>query len=140
MKTIIQRLESIFSRYGAPNHLNSNRSLGFLARDVNKYLLLYGIASNKTIPYHLQIDAPMGCYNRIIWKIICKSQDNINKKLLLSGTLHNRSVQNLAANTTPRKRFFSFFRWSSIDIYIYLLLTPLARNSLFTLVCKTLKE
>ena len=51
LKVIIQSLESIFSCQ-ALIILHSDWGLGFLAYEVKEYLLLYRVASSKTIPYH----------------------------------------------------------------------------------------
>ena len=87
--------------------------LGFLAREVQEYLLLLSAVSSKTTPNQLKGNIQVERYNGIIWKAIfltLKSQNLplTHSELVLPNATHSiRSILSTVKNITHET--FSFF-------------------------------
>lgn len=81
--SIIQSLNQIFTVFGMPSYIHSDRGTSFISRELRKYLTNLGIATSWTSPYHPQGNGQCEWYNGIIWKHISLT--------LASGNLKNRN-------------------------------------------------
>ena len=118
-ETVKQSLSQLFSLFGHPTYIHTDRGQSFMSKDLKEFLLQRGVASSRTTPYHPESNGQVERFNSTVWKAI---------KLVLKGrglpitqwqevlpeALHAvRSLLCTATNTTPHERFFSFPRRSS---------------------------
>lgn len=117
--TVIEKLVDLFSIFGMPTYVHSDRGTSFLSKEMKDFLHRKGIATSYTTPYNPQGNGQTERYNGIIWRTIqlaLKSRDlPITRwETVLSEALHSvRSLLCTATNTTPHERMFSHSRRSS---------------------------
>ena len=110
-KTVIECLHWLFSMFGAPAYVHSDRGQSFLSQDVQQYLRGNGIATSRTTPYNPTGNGQVERYNGIIWKaiLLALKSHNLDVKdweMALPTALHSiRSLLSTATNTTPHERF-----------------------------------
>ena len=68
--TAIRCLNEIFSNYGTPGNIHSDKGSGFISKSMKYYLNTMGINSSNTTPYHPQGNGQCERYNGIIWKTV----------------------------------------------------------------------
>lgn len=118
--TVIRCLEEIFSMFGTPAFVHSDRGLGFMSNDVRSYLLLQGVSTSKSTPYHPQGNSQVERANGVIWKSVklalrSSGLPDTHWETVLPRTLHCiRSLLCTATNHTPHERMFTFERRSSV--------------------------
>lgn len=116
--TVIHHLESIFSTFGMPSYIHSDRGSAFMSRELKTYLASHGVATSRTTPYNPQGNGQVERYNGIIWKTTQLALKSNNMKieqweLVLDSALHSiRSLLCTATNATPHERMFSHPRRS----------------------------
>lgn len=114
--TVIECLHSLFSVFGAPAYVHSDRGQSFMSHEVQKYLRGNGIATSRTTPYNPRGNGQVERYNAIVWKTVLlalKSQklDVKNWEKVLPTALHSiRSLLSTATNMTPHERFLKYPR------------------------------
>ena len=69
-KTIIHCLSQLFSIFGMPDMIHSDRATDFLSEELRKYLREKGIATSKTSRYHPQGNGQVEKLNGTLWKAI----------------------------------------------------------------------
>lgn len=117
--TVIKCLTSVFSIFGLPGYIHSDRGASFMSTEVKSSLHSRNICSSRTTPYHPQGNGQCERYNGIIWKAIslaCGSRniETRNWKLVLPDALHSlHSLLCTATNETPHERLFKYCRKSS---------------------------
>ena len=60
----------IFSIFGVPTYIHSDRGASFMSLDLKKYLHEKGVATSRTTPYNSQGNGLMERYNGTIWKVV----------------------------------------------------------------------
>ena len=117
--TVLKCLAQIFTLFGLPDYIHSDRGANFLSAEVTNYLHSVGVATSKTTPYNPRGNSQCERYNGIIWRTIelaVKSRGlPITKwEQVLAEVLHSiRSLLSTATNSTPHDRMFTYTRKSA---------------------------
>ena len=117
--TIILCLTQIFTLFGMPEYVHSDRGSNFLSAEVTGYLHSLGVATCKTTPYNPQGNGQCERFNGTIWQTVqlaLKSRGlPISRwELVISEALHSiRSLLCTAINSSPHDRVFTFSRKAS---------------------------
>lgn len=110
--TVIKAFSQIFSVFGRPSYIHSDRGTSFLSRELTSYLHERGIATSLTTPYNPQGNGQTERYNGIIWKTIQLALRSRNLKtnqweMVLNEALDSiRTLLCTATNCTPHERMF----------------------------------
>ena len=117
--TVISSLTQIFSLFGMPDFIHSDRGSNFLSTEVTNYLHSLGIATSKTTPYNPRGNGQCERFNATIWQTVELALKSRNMQIskwesVLSEVLHSiRSLLCTATNSTPHSRIFSYPRKSA---------------------------
>ena len=118
-KTVINCLNCLFSLFGMPNCIHTDRAATFMSHELSSYLQRRGIACSHTSVYNAPGNGQCERYNGIIWsavKLALKSRnlDIRQWESVLPDALHSiRSLLCTATNSTPHERMFNFERRST---------------------------
>jgi len=116
--TVINHLSSRLALFGYPQHIHSDRGSSFMSAALKQYLLLRGIATSRSTPYHPQGNSQCECINQTVWRTVKlmlrdKGLSEQAWETVLSETLHSVvSLLCTATNATPHERFALFDRRS----------------------------
>lgn len=114
--SVIVKLKELFSLFGIPSYIHTDRGSSFMSMELKSYLQEVGVATSRTTPYNPQGNGQAERYVGTVWKTIqlaLKEHDlNITKwEEVLQEALHAiRSLLCTSTNVTPHERFFSFPR------------------------------
>ncbi|GFY29765.1 retrovirus-related Pol polyprotein from transposon 17.6 [Trichonephila clavipes] len=117
-KTVILHLKNIFSIFGMPSFIHSDRGSSFMSHELKSFLTSQGIATSRTTPYNPAGNGQVERYNGIIWKTIQLALRSNSMKTeqwegVIQTALHSiRSLLCTATNATPHERMFSHPRRS----------------------------
>ena len=117
---VIQCLSQLFSLFGMPAYIHSDRGSSFMSEELRHFLLNKGIATSRTTPYNPACNGQVEKYNGTVWKTIMMALETRGLPVtcwqeVLPDALHSlRSLLCTATNCTPHERFFKFERRSSI--------------------------
>ena len=117
-KTVISCLDQLFSIFGLPGYIHSDRGSCFMSDEFKKYLLCKGIASSRTSPYNPRCNGQTERYNGTIMKSVqlALRQNGLEIKAwerVLPDALHAiRSLISTATMETPHERMLHFQRRS----------------------------
>ena len=117
--TVINCLCQLFSLFGMPAYIHSDRGSSFMSIELREFLMTKGIACSRTTSYNPQGNGQAERFNGTIWKAIImalKSRELPVKlwQVVLPDVLHSiRSLLSTATNATPHERMFNFTRRSS---------------------------
>ncbi|KRX75491.1 Retrovirus-related Pol polyprotein from transposon 17.6 [Trichinella sp. T6] len=112
-------LVELFSLFGVPSYVHSDRGSAFASDEFRRFLLSKGIACSRTTPYNPQGNAQAERYTGIVWETILlalKSQGLPTEQwpAVLPDALHAvRSLLCTLTNATPHERFLVFSRRST---------------------------
>ena len=118
-KTVIRCLTQLFSIFGMPSYVHSDRGTSFMSDELKSFLREKGIATSRTSPYNPQCNGQTERYNGIIMKTIqlALRQNQlgiISWEKVLPDVLHSiRSLISTATMQTPHERLLSYQRRSS---------------------------
>ena len=118
-ETVKQCFSQLFSLYGYPGFVHSDRGSSFLSKELQDFLLERGIASSHTTPYRPAANGQVERYNSTTWRAIrlilrSKNLSISHWQEVLPEALHSvRSLLCTATNQTPHERFLSFTRRSA---------------------------
>ncbi|CAB0012636.1 unnamed protein product [Nesidiocoris tenuis] len=118
-KTVIKHLTSMFSVFGSPAFIHSDRGTAFMSQEFKDFLLSRKIATSRTTAYNPQGNGQVEKYNGTIWNAVrlalhSKGLPLTDWELMLDDALHSiRSLLCTATNNTPHERMFSHVRRSS---------------------------
>ena len=118
-KSIISGLDQVFSMFGMPAYIHSDRGSAFMSAEFKRYLLDKGIASSRTTSYNPAGNGQVERLNQTLWQAIKLGLKTHKLPLqhwqeLLSDALHSvRSLLCTATNQTPHERIFNFQRRST---------------------------
>ena len=116
--TVIKCLSDLFSVFGMPSYVHSDRGPSFMSGKLKSYLHSKGIATSNTTKYNPPGNGQCERYNGIIWKAIRLSLYSQNLPVncwesVLPDVLHSlRSLLNTSINCTPHERMFQHNRRS----------------------------
>jgi len=115
-ETVRRCLSEIFSTFGLPSYVHSDRGTAFMSSDVRTFLLELGIACSRTTPFHPQGNGQCKKYVGIVWKTILLALEARNLAVsqwehVLHEALHSiRSLLCTSTNTTPHELLFNYER------------------------------
>ena len=118
-RTVIQCLCQLFSLYGMPAYVHSDRGSSFMSEELRQFLVSKGIATSRTTPYNPMCNGQVEKYNGTVWKAVTVALKTRGLPIthwqeVLPDALHSlRSLLCTATNCTPHERFFRFERRSS---------------------------
>ena len=128
---MISCLSNLFSVFGMPSYVHSDRDSSFMSEELKQYLLIHGVASSRITSYNPCDNGQCERYNGIIWKTVnlaLKSKELSVEcwEIVLTDALHSiRALLCTSTNTTPHKRIFNHLRRSTCGTSIpSWLLTP----------------
>lgn len=116
--TVIINLRNIFSIFGMPAYIHSDRGSSFMSHDLKSFLTSLGIATSRTTAYNPEGNGQAERYNGIIWKTVQLALKS--RKLAVEqweevplDALHSiRSLLCTSTNATPHERMFTHARRS----------------------------
>ena len=117
-RTVIRCLTELFSLFGLPSFIHSDRGAAFMSEDVKRFLLRFGVASSRSTPYNPRGNSQCERYNGIIWKTVSLALESRNLPIgswpdVLPDALHSiRSLLCTSTNATPHERMFTYERRS----------------------------
>ena len=117
--TVIKCLTTLFSIFGMPAYVHSDRGTSFMSRELQVFLRDKGVATNRTTSYNPEGNGQVERYNGVIWKALtmCLKSKNLpvtRWQDVLPDVLHSaRSLLCTATNETPHECFFGFPQRSS---------------------------
>ena len=115
--SVINACKSLFTVFGCPTSVHSDRGLAFMSKEYNDFMLENGIIH--TTPYHPTGNSQCERANGTIWRSIQLSLRTLNMpdscwEQVLPTVLHSiRSLLCVATNCTPHERLFQYSRKSS---------------------------
>ena len=118
-RTIIRCFCQLFSTFGMPSYIHSDRGSSFLSSELTDFLHKKGIASSRTTAYNPQGNGQVERLNGTLWKTISLALKSRNLPLshwetVLTDALHSiRSLLCTATNATPHERIFAYNRKST---------------------------
>lgn len=117
--TVVNCLNQLFSIFGMPASIHSDRGTSFMSKELRDYLTKRGISSSHSTPYNPEGNGQIERFNGIIWKTIelAASSKGLEIKyweLILQDALHSiRSLLCTSTNDTPHERLFKYQRKST---------------------------
>ena len=118
-QTVKSCLETVFSMFGLPSYIPSDRGTSFVSEELKSFLTEKSIATSRTTPYNPQGNGQTERYNGIIMKTInlALKQHKLDIKSwekVLPDALHSiRSLISTATGVSPHERLFTFQRRSA---------------------------
>lgn len=68
--TVVRCLSELFTVFGVPAYVHSDRGTSFMSSEVKSFLLERGVATSRTTPYNPQGNGQVERYNAIIWRVV----------------------------------------------------------------------
>lgn len=116
--TIIKCLRDIFSTFGQPLYIHSDRGSSFMSEELKTFLRANEIASSRTTPYNPRGNGQVERLNGTLWRAVQLSLRSNNMAVeywerVLKNALHSiRSLLCTSINATPHERLFNYPRRS----------------------------
>jgi len=116
--TVIHHLTNLFSIFGVPSFIHSDRGTAFMSAELKTFLTSQGVATSRTTSYNPQGNGQVERYNGTIWKTIqmalrTKGLPVQQWEQVLPQAMHSiRSLLCTATNSTPHERMFTHVRRS----------------------------
>ena len=110
--TVIKHLNQLFSIFGMPAFIHSDRGTCFMSSELKQFLQNRNIATSHSTPYNPEGNGQIERYNGIIWKTITLALKTKNLKIsqwerVMDEALYSiRSLLCTATNCTPHERMF----------------------------------
>ena len=117
--SVHKALCQIFSIFGVPAYIHSDRGAAFMSSELKQYLHDKGVATSRTTPYNPQGNGLVERYNGTIWKAVTLALKARNLppkcwEIVLPDALHSiRSLISTSTNCTPHEIMFAFKRRTS---------------------------
>jgi transposase InsO family protein len=115
-KTVIGVLSQIFSMFGYPAYIHTDRGTSFISKELEQYLHSKGIATSRTTPYNPCGNAQIERYNGIIWKTVSLALHSKSLPISQWGKFLPEALQSIrsllctSTNATPHERMFTYKR------------------------------
>ena len=112
--TAISCLSTLFSLFGLPAYVHSDRGSAFMSANFQSYLLSLGVASICTTPYIPRSNSQCEQHNGLVWRTILLALRSKNLpvaqwKSVVGIAIHSvRSLISTSTNDTPHDRMFNF--------------------------------
>ena len=116
--TVIKCLCSVFSMFGMPSFIHTDRGSSLVSKELREFLTSRGISCSRTTPYNPEGNGQVEKGNHTIWRAVTlalksKGLSQGHWQEVLPDVLHSiRSLLCTATNTTPHERMFGFQRRS----------------------------
>lgn len=116
--TIIKCLRDLFSTFGQPLYVHSDRGSSFMSEELKTFLRANGVASSRTTPYNPRGNGQVERLNGTLWRAVQLSLRSNNMTVeywerVLKNALHSiRSLICTSINATPHERLFNYPRRS----------------------------
>ena len=113
-QTVIRSLSTLFSVFGMPTFIHTDRGSGFMSSELKNFLLQKGISSSRTTSYNPVGNGQIERLNGTLWKTITLAlktkglPTNCWQEVLLDALHSIRSLLCTATNTTPHERMFTY--------------------------------
>lgn len=117
--TVKKCLTELFSLFGPPGYVHSDRGKSFISELLRTFLVSQGIGSSFTTPYNPRGNGQCERYNGVIWKTVqlalaTRNLEAHHWEVVLPDALHAiRSLLCTATNMTPHEKFLGFTRRSA---------------------------
>ena len=118
-ETVKSCLTNLFSVFGLPSSVHSDRGTQFMSNDLRNFLVAQGISQTRTSPYNPKGNGQCERENATIWKAIqlalkTRGLPESQWELVLPDALGSiRSLLCTATNCTPHERIFKYSRRSA---------------------------
>ena len=116
--SVIKCLQQLFSMFGLPSAIHSDRGAQFMGKEVSNFLSSLGIAQTRTTPYNPACNGQCERTNGTLWKAVQLAL-RTNKMPITSWEFvvddalsATRSLLCTSTNATPHERMFAFQRRS----------------------------
>ncbi|XP_069936407.1 uncharacterized protein [Cherax quadricarinatus] len=112
--TVISCLSQLFSIFGMPAYIHSDRGSSFMSNELQEFLASKGIACSRTTSYNPQGNGQVEQFNGTIWKAVTMTLKSCNLPVehwqtVLPDALHSiRSLLCTATNATPHERLLDY--------------------------------
>ena len=116
--TVISCFCTLFSMFGMPGYIHSDRGTSFMSRELREFLNSRGISCSRTTPYNPECNGQVEKGKHTIWRAIALACRSKNLSVshwqeVLPDVLHSvRTLLCTATNCTPHERMFNFQRKS----------------------------
>ena len=120
--TVIKCLTHLFSIFGMPSFVHSDRGSSLISGELRTFLHSKGVATSNTTPYHPQGNGQVERYNGVIWNAILLALKSKGLPVscwedVLLDVLHSvRSLLCTATNCTPHERMFNHPRRTGLGV------------------------
>ena len=117
--TVIKCFCSLFSIFGMPSYVHSDRGSNFMSHELKEFLHSKGIATSRTTPFNPKGNGQVERLNGTLWKTVTlalktKALPISQWESVLLDSLHSvRSLLCTATNETPHERLFQYNRKST---------------------------
>jgi hypothetical protein len=114
--TVIKHLQNLFSVFGTPGYIHSDRGPGFISNELKDYLISLRVPFSNSSAYNPRGNGQVERYNGIIWKGVqlalhSKGLSINHWESVLPAVLHSiRTLICTSTNESPHQRFLSFQR------------------------------
>ncbi len=114
--TVIQCLQELFSIFGTPQYVHSDRGGAFMSSTLRNFLIEQGVATSNSTPYHPTGNSQVERCNGTVWTTVLLALENSNLPIesweyVLPDALHAiRSLLCTSTNATPHERLFKHNR------------------------------
>ena len=118
--TVIKCLTMLFTIFGMPTYIHSDKGSSLLSSELRSFLHSNGVATSNTTPYNPEGNGQCERYNGTTWKSILLALKTRGLPVecweqVLPGVLHaSRSLLCTATNSTPHERMFKYPRRTSL--------------------------
>jgi hypothetical protein len=116
--TIIASLSDLFSLFGMPSFIHSDRGSSLMSKELKDFLTSKGISTSRTTPYNPQCNGLVEKSNHTIWRAVTmdlrtKGWPMSMWQVVLPNVMHSiRTLLCTATNVTPHERLLGFPRRS----------------------------
>ena len=117
--TVIDCLVNLFTMFGVPAYIHTDRGSSFTSRELQDFLHTRGVATSMSTPYNPAGNGQIERENGTIWKTVSLTLKHRNLDVkdwedVLPDSLHSiRSLLCTATNETPHERMFKHHRRSA---------------------------
>ena len=128
-QTVIKCLSTLFSVFGMPTFIHTDRGSGFMSSELKNFLLQKGISTSRTTSYNPADNGQIERLNGTLWKAIILALKTKGlptsywQEVLLDALHFIRSLLCTTTNATPHECMFSYQRKSTSSVSILSWLT-----------------
>ena len=110
--TVIKCLNQLFTTFGMPAYIHSDRGSSFISNQIVDYLTSHGIADSRTTPSNPEENGQVERYNGIMWKAVNLALKSRRLKvtqweLVLPDALHSIRTLLCTSTCTPHEEYLA---------------------------------